>query len=111
MASYPNIAREFQKQGLFEDQEVTEHEVKRALDNITRFNTGSNEFDYEVAHEIWAETQDRKAGGPIRLADYIATMVQAENILREQINSTQSTHTLIQVKSEGNPMMQTSRNS
>ena len=99
MASYQRIVREFYNQGLSEDRQVTENEVKRALDNIARHNTGSNEFNYEVAHEIWVETQDRNVGEPVKVGDFITTMVQAENILREQVNTTQSIFFLTQAKS------------
>ena len=64
--------------------------MKKALDNICASNTGNHEFDSEVAHEIWSETMDRNIGAPVYLREYIATMVQAESILRNQVDDIQS---------------------
>lgn len=75
--------------------------MKRALDSICSKNTGIPEFDTEVAHEIWNETRDSQLGGPIKLRDYVRTMVKAEAILREQIDLTQGNrHRIIRAAEE-----------
>lgn len=96
MATYQRMLKEFERQGLAENSQVTYHEVKAALDSITLANTAVHEFDPEVATEIWNETEENNAGNPIMLRDYVATMVRAENILRGQVETTQGKLLIIQ---------------
>lgn len=98
MASYQSYLQEFQKHGLHEENTVTQTEIKRVLDAISAKNSGNYNFDETVANEIWEETQEKNAYGPIKLRDYIVTLVQAENILREQVHLLQSTSHFIQAR-------------
>ena len=53
MADYNKILSQFTKLNYTESSEVTQNEIDRALDQIAYTNTGVNEFDRQVAEELW----------------------------------------------------------
>lgn len=67
------------------------------MDQIARTNAGYSEFDPEIAEEMWehCRTQNQRT---VFLRDYIQTLVEAENILRQQYGITQQ-----EMKMENNP--------
>lgn len=69
---------------------MTEQEIKRALDKISTQNAGVYQFDSNVSNEIWEETLEKNNHDSVRLKDYIVTLVEAESILRTNVNNIES---------------------
>jgi hypothetical protein len=48
------------------------------------------QFDSNVSNEIWEETLEKNTHDRVQLKDYIMTLVEAENILRANVNNLES---------------------
>lgn len=97
MTTYQKLVSAFQKVGLFEDSLTSEREMKQALDKMANQNARMHEFDDEVAKELWEETP-RQGGNNVYVRDFINTVVKGEQILRNEIDNTESTSQVIQNK-------------
>jgi hypothetical protein len=58
------------------------------MDTISSRNVGIAEFDRSIAEELWTHCQRDPVRG-VLLRDYITTIIEAENILREQVGITE----------------------
>lgn len=87
--NYSRILLQFNRINYNEDSQLRDYELKQALDSICQKNAGINEFNPEVAEELWSET-DKNNDGSVSLRSFISVVVRAQSILKENIAKAES---------------------
>ena len=84
MSSYIKILGQFIRLGLSEASQLSETELKRALDEIAAYNGKLPRFNAEVADELLADTE-KNPSGTVNLRDFVNVIMKAQGCLKENI--------------------------
>ena len=84
MSNYNKILTQFSTLGLNEGSSLTEDEMKNALDRISQRNARMNNFSFDIAEELWAETE-KNSNGTVTLRNYINVITRAVGACKEHI--------------------------
>ena len=84
MSNYNKVLQQFIRLGLSEASQLSETELRRALDEIAAYNAKLPGFNVEVADELWAETE-KNPNGTVNLRDFVNVIMKAQGILKENI--------------------------
>ena len=89
MSNTSKILQQFQKLNLTENSNLSQSELKRALDQICLRNAGMREFNDDVAEELWSEAE-KNGDGTVTLKNYVNLVARAQAILKENIQKCES---------------------
>lgn len=88
MSNYQKILSTFVSLGYNESSYLSQEEINKALDTLAQQNTSHSQFDKAIADELWNHcVVDANRG--VRLDDFVNTIVEAESILRDQVEVTE----------------------
>jgi hypothetical protein len=68
---------------------MRESDLLRVLDRCAKANAKYEKFDREIFNELWQNTLKNDEGDCVMLKDYIETLCEAHDILKEKIRRTQ----------------------
>jgi hypothetical protein len=85
---------QFAKVGHADSAKLSQHEVGQALNLLARKNTSMDSFDPDIAEQLW-EHSNKTPEGMILVKDYVQTLIDARNILNENVVKCQSKRSVI----------------
>lgn len=88
MSTYHHILFQFKKLNLQDNSKLTEFEINNAVDTLASQNSHLIQFNRDISIQIWQHAT-KTPEGKVLLKDYIQTLTDAIELLKENIHKCQ----------------------